>query len=109
MRDGDNLTIKVLTKEDRDKFYNSYTWRKMRTTILKRDNYECQWCKRDGLVATVDDARLIVDHISELETHPDLALDPSNLRTLCFYHHEVRHNRIYKGKKKENKWADEWW
>lgn len=106
---GDSLLLSVLTKEDRDRFYNSYTWRKLRLEILKRDNFECQWCKRKGIVTTKDDTTLIVDHIKELETHPKLALDPNNLRTLCFFHHELRHDRIYKGKKKKNKWEDDEW
>lgn len=103
------LSINVSTKEGRDAFYNSSTWRKLRLDILERDNKECQWCKKKEEVTTAADTTLIVDHIKELETHPHLALEPSNLRTLCFYHHEVRHHRMFKGKRKKNKWADDEW
>lgn len=109
VRVGDSLLLNVLTKEDRDKFYNASTWRRLRLEIIKRDNYECQWCKQKGIVTSKEDATLIVDHIKELETNPELALEPSNLRTLCFYHHEVRHDRMFKGKKKENKWIEDEW
>lgn len=104
------MEIKAETKVDRDNFYNSTEWRKLRITILQRDNWECQWCKREGKVHSKS-KNLIVDHIKELETHPRLALDPDNLRTLCFYHHEVRHDRMFKGNngKKNIRWNDEWW
>ena len=100
-----------LTKQDKDNFYNSTAWRKLRLVILERDNRECRWCKEQGKVTTEDDTTLIVDHIKELETHPDLALEPSNLRVLCFFHHEVRHKRIFKGNfnKRSTRWSDEWW
>jgi len=100
----------VTTKKDRHRFYNSTPWIKKRKEILVRDNYECQWCKENGVVTTDKDARLIVDHIKELETHPHLALELSNLRVLCFKHHEVRHERMFKGfNGKKNKWADDEW
>lgn len=79
-----------------------------REEILKRDNYECVWCKKEGKVTTQERSTLEVDHIKELETHPELALEDDNLRTLCKYHHNVRHNR-FDGKQKEKEWDDERW
>lgn len=64
----------------RKKFYNSKDWETVRLIVLKRDNFECQWCKEEGKVTTED---LEVDHIAELQDRPDLKLDPDNLRTLC--------------------------
>lgn len=75
--------IEVTTKEDRAKFYSSSQWKKLRLQVLERDHYECQWCKEQGKVTTINDAILEVDHIKELEYHPELATDIDNLRTLC--------------------------
>lgn len=81
------------TREQKAKFYNSSSWKKLREEIKKRDSYECQECKRNGRV-TIDTNEysesakrkkivLVVDHIKELEHYPELALDVENLETLC--------------------------
>ncbi|MFG3613104.1 HNH endonuclease [Rummeliibacillus stabekisii] len=88
-------------------FYKSTAWRHKREEILKRDNYECLWCRKEGKVTTKDIAILEIDHINELDDYPELALENDNLRTLCKYHHNVRHNR-FEGQK-EKKWDDECW
>ena len=93
---------------DSRKFYNSAEWRKMRDYILKRDCYECVWCAQEGRVATRADGVLEVDHIKELSSHPELALDERNLRTLCKSCHNKRHERFeYREKIKSIKWDDE--
>ena len=101
------------TKEQKLKFYKSKEWKAIRVRVLKRDNYECQECKRNGLVYT--DAhdpekhkRLDVDHIKEIYTHPELALEMDNLQTLCIPCHNKKHKRFF-FKKKENRWDDERW
>ncbi|MCB5028018.1 HNH endonuclease [Streptococcus mutans] len=100
------------------RFYNSGRWcgvNGLRTQALRRDNFECQMCKREGK-ATVDSTKtdgerkeivLNVHHIQEIETHPELALDLNNLQTLCIYHHNVVHGKVYS--RKINKWDDEKW
>ena len=55
----------------------------MRDYVLRRDGYECLFCKEQGKVTTAYDSVLEVDHIKELDKHPELALDVDNLRTLC--------------------------
>ena len=55
----------------------------MRDYVLRRDGYECLFCKEEGKVTTTYDSVLEVDHIKELDKHPELALDVDNLRTLC--------------------------
>nr|DAH90192.1 MAG TPA: HNH endonuclease [Caudoviricetes sp.] len=85
--------IDVSTREARHKFYCSGDWRRVREQVLQRDNKECQWCKTEGKVTTVKTATLEVDHIKELEYYPELALEMSNLRTLCHDCHNKRHNR----------------
>lgn len=108
------------TKEQKRKFYDSQEWKQKREDIKKRDNYECQECKRNGYV-TVDKNEyserakrkkiaLVVDHIKELEDHPELALDDDNLETLCVKCHNKKHGRLFKFQKKKNKWEhDERW
>ncbi|EMF0043924.1 HNH endonuclease [Enterococcus hirae] len=102
--------IDVSTKQARARFYGSTEWRKLRSQCLERDHYECQWCKAEGRLTTQHDSILEVDHIKELEYHPNLALDINNLRTLCKDCHNKRHNRMkYRGQQKKRKWDDEWW
>jgi 5-methylcytosine-specific restriction enzyme A len=109
--------IKYNTEEEKKAFYNSTAWRKLRQEAVKRDNYECQECKRQGLVhvdSTKEDGKkkpieLNVHHKQEIEHHPKLALVLSNLETLCLYHHNVIHDKGFQPKK-ENKWVhDERW
>lgn len=96
-------------RKEKQKFYNTYAWRKLRKLALARDNFECVWCRAEGKVSNRFNADLEVDHIEEVEDRPDLALDLDNLRTLCMHHHNVRHNR-YDGRKEAAKiWNDERW
>jgi 5-methylcytosine-specific restriction endonuclease McrA len=74
--------IEVSTRQDRANFYGSSTWRKLRQEVLERDHYECQWCKDEGKVVSINDTILEVDHIKELEHYPELATDMDNLRVL---------------------------
>lgn len=112
-------------KTDRLRFYKSNVWRGkngIRNQRVRMDHNECVWCKEEGLVTSkrakrlddgqskvdVKDNKLEVDHIIELEhcTYAQ-AIDLNNLRTLCTYHHNVRHDRF--DGKHENKWDDEKW
>lgn len=94
----------------RKQFYNSKAWEVVRQEVLKRDNYECVWCKQEGKVTTEG---LEIDHIEELHIRPDLKLEPENLRTLCKACHNKRHTRFQYGgnqfKPKEKKLQDEKW
>lgn len=106
------------TLEQKRKFYDSKEWKQIREEVKRRDNYECQECKRNGSV-TVDlneysesakrkKIALVVDHIKELEDHPELALELDNLETLCVMHHNYKHDRAFGAY--VNKWAnDERW
>ena len=106
------------TKQQKRKFYDSPEWKRTRERIKKRDNYECQECKRNGQVQTDTNEysesakrkkiQLVVDHIKELEDYPELALDEENLETSCVDCHNKKHGRIFKNK--QNKWEhDEKW
>src|SRR6185369_1035631 len=62
-----------------DPFYLSPIWRRLRQVILKRDGHRCVIC---GAYVSAPGAAT-VDHIKPRKTHLALALEPSNLRTLC--------------------------
>jgi 5-methylcytosine-specific restriction endonuclease McrA len=66
-------------------FYSTKEWRKTRAAIRKRDGYRCTNCGADARKASR------VDHIIPLKVRPDLALAPSNLRTLCVPCDNARH------------------
>lgn len=69
------------------KFYISKVWRRKRRVILKRDNYECQKCKRKGKFSKAT----CVHHKKHLKEHPELALTDSNLESLCDACHNEEH------------------
>jgi 5-methylcytosine-specific restriction endonuclease McrA len=63
-----------------DSFYLSKPWFKARAKVLKRDNYQCVICNNS--VYGKGAAR--IDHYPHSKKdRPDLALEISNLRTLC--------------------------
>lgn len=111
------MVTEYKTIEQKRKFYDSGVWKKLREEVKKRDNYECQECKRQGRV-TIDTneysesarrkkIQLVVHHIKELEHHPELALEIDNLETVCVDCHNKEHGREFG--KKEPKWNDEKW
>lgn len=88
-------------------FYISKIWRRKRKVILKRDNNECQKCKKRGGFSPAT----CVHHIKHLRDRPDLALVDSNLISLCDACHNEEHpeklERFTKRTKKfinEEKW-----
>jgi hypothetical protein len=65
-----------------DAFYRSHRWRRLRIDVLEgnRERYgevRCECC------LTGATERWHVDHICPRSTHPELALEPSNLQVLC--------------------------
>lgn len=97
--------IKRLIREDKlILFYKSKTFRQIRQQILTRDNYECQECKKENKLTTIQQAKLDVHHIKELRDYPELALDMNNLVTICVYHHNLLDGRI---KPKKDKFVNE--
>lgn len=69
------------------KFYKSTVWRHKRQEILKRDNFECQRCKREGKFSKAE----VVHHIKHLRKFPELALTDENLESLCAACHNKEH------------------
>lgn len=72
------------------KFYKSREWRELRLKVLKRDNHECQMCKRKGKYRKAD----CVHHIKEVKDFPMLALSFNNLMCLCNQCHNEVHDRL---------------
>jgi 5-methylcytosine-specific restriction endonuclease McrA len=83
-------TKKPLKKKD--KFYMSWSWRKIRLLVIQREEGRCNICGRtindlrdDG----VSKVKISVDHILPRSTHQELELDVNNLRVLCHDCHEA--------------------
>lgn len=73
-----------LRQEDRS-FYWSTRWRKLRKAHLSAEPL-CREC----LVKGITMAAAIVDHIQDRKARPDLALDDSNLQSLCKRCHDQK-------------------
>lgn len=85
--------VKLIREDKLKKFYDCAKWRKLRQSAIKRDNHECQMCRRQGKYHKVNN----VHHIKEVKLRPDLALDLNNLICLCIDHHNEVHERYVEG------------
>jgi 5-methylcytosine-specific restriction protein A len=63
-------------------FYCSAAWRRLRAAHLTESPL-CADCKNEGIIEPATQ----VDHVKDRKDHPELALDQSNLRSLCLSHH----------------------
>ena len=68
-------------------FIDSKAWKKKRARILRRDKYQCQYCKRYGKRTEATD----VHHIKHYSDFPELGLVDSNLISLCHACHNKQH------------------
>ena len=67
-------------------FHLDKKYRKLRDRFI-RENPLCRLCfKEEGLTVAASE----VDHIKPLKTHPELAMDRSNLQALCRNCHEKK-------------------
>lgn len=75
----DNSGMRFLHPTDprkrRRRLYGSTAWERVRSTVLKRDNYTCQWCGKEG--ATIG------DHLEDPIEHPEHALDARYVVASC--------------------------
>lgn len=78
-------------------FYKSQQWERKRKSVLQRDHYACQECRRKGRYCRAN----TVHHIRHLKDEPELALEDDNLESLCRDCHEAIHE-------KENRQKDFW-
>lgn len=69
----------ALPFEATDAFLQSYQWRKARMQALITHGARCQCCGASPATGAV----MNVDHIKPRKTHPELALEQSNLQVLC--------------------------
>lgn len=60
-------------------FLQSFEWRKLRMEALKLNGARCQCCG----ASPANGAVMNVDHIKPRKTHPELALEITNLQVLC--------------------------
>ena len=70
-------------------FYKSKTWETVRGSVLRRDGYICQRCKRYGRMR----GAAHVHHINPLESYPEYATARWNLISLCLQCHNSLHDR----------------
>lgn len=69
--------------------YHSKEWKRKREFILKRDGYQCQLSKRDGLIEEAD----TVHHIFPVRDYPEYAFCSWNLISLSRARHNMLHER----------------
>lgn len=69
-------------KRPRASFMETPEYQKWRTDCFKRDKYTCILCgAKSGLGKTI---KLCVDHIKPYSKYPELRIDITNGRTLCY-------------------------
>lgn len=76
-------------KNKQETFYKTPKWKSLRESILMRDKYMCQYCKRFGKHVQADH----VHHILPREFFPQYSYTPWNLISLCNKCHEAMHYR----------------
>lgn len=72
-------------RSDRDRFLDSVAWRKLSTWQLRNVPW-CEDCQEAGRTRPATDA----DHVHPRHSHPHLALEPTNLRSLCKRCHGIK-------------------
>lgn len=72
-----------------DPFLESKKWKRLRKSVLARDGYMCQYCKRFGKRIQADH----VHHVLPREFYPEYRYTPWNLISLCKTCHDSMHNR----------------
>ena len=68
-------------------FCSTKRWKAMRKAVLYRDRFLCADCKKFGRLTQVT----TVHHVKHFDEYPELALEPSNLVSLCASCHNKRH------------------
>lgn len=96
--------IKNYLKVYNKKFYKTNTWKIKRQAILKRDNFECQMCKGEGLYSKAT----TVHHIKHYDKFPELGLADENLISLCASCHNKVHPERNFEIKKRNSHSERW-
>lgn len=87
--DVGNWVRKIAAESDRGwkEFYHTREWTGKRREILARDRHECKRCREHGVYRHAT----TVHHMVHLREAPELALEDTNLISLCSECHEAVH------------------
>ena len=82
----------LIEAENADAFYSWKPWKRLRESVLRLDNRECQLCKAKGKYRKA----VVVHHVKHLKDRPDLAMsiydgDERQLVSVCKQCHEELH------------------
>lgn len=93
------------------KIYDDSYWKNyLSQKILRRDNFECQECKKEGSLTIKEHGKkLDIHHIKEIEQYPELTYVESNLETVCVHHHNILDNKNQFKNKKDKFINEERW
>lgn len=69
--------------------YDTKRWETFRKSILRRDKYQCQECRRYGRLREAQH----VHHVNPVEHYPEMAYTPWNCISLCQQCHNAMHDR----------------
>lgn len=64
-------------------FYSSGAWKKVRELAKKRDHYLCVDCLREGKITPAEEVHHIIALTPQNVNDPSVALNLSNLKSLC--------------------------
>ena len=73
-----------------DPFYKSRRWKIVRSAVLRRDGYRCQWSKRYGKRVKAE----TVHHAFPRSEFPEYSWEPWNLISLSADVHDHMHDRV---------------
>lgn len=109
---------KLIEKDELWRFYKSKEWIKLKESVLKENHYECEECKKKGIITRYDvdsdgNKKLIstVHHVQFVRKHPELALSRTyvfngkkyqNLIPVC----KACHNRLHPEKMKNKSMSE---
>lgn len=113
---------KLIENNELEKFYHDAQWLKVAAIVKQLDNYECQFCKKEGRVTTEGmlnakgkPIQMSVHHEKEVKKYPELALSifyyddngnkKRNLKCTCESCHNRKHKKF--AAKKANKFINE--
>lgn len=66
---------------DKDSFYRTQRWRKLRKRVLERDNYLCVRCLHKYNIFNSEN--LEAHHVKSRKNYPELELDMNNIVCVC--------------------------
>ena len=84
-------------KKPTDPFYGTAAWKKAARRAMQRDHGNCVRCAKAGRYVVDKNGRawpvraVLVHHIKPFKEHPELALELSNLISLCAACHDEAH------------------